>query len=127
MSVAIESTPSFIEAVYAKMEANIKTVRSRLNRPLTYAEKILFGHLDDAAGANLEPGKAYIKTRPDRIALQDATAQMAILQFMLADKSEAAVPVTVHCDHLIRGHKGADNDLKIANNENKEVYDFLSS
>jgi aconitate hydratase len=127
MSSTIDSTAGFIAAVYKKMDANIKIVRSRLNRPLTYAEKLLFGHLDDAAGADLDPGKAYIKTRPDRIALQDATAQMAILQFMLADKAEAAVPVTVHCDHLIRGHLGADNDLKIANSENKEVYDFLSS
>ena len=127
MSSTIDSTPSFIEAVYKKMEANIATIRTRLKHPLTYAEKILFGHLDDATGADLEAGKAYIKTRPDRIALQDATAQMAILQFMLADKAEAAVPVTVHCDHLIRGHRGADNDLKIANIENKEVYDFLAS
>lgn len=127
MSSTIESSPHFIETVYTKMAANISTVRGRLDRPLTYAEKILFGHLDNATTADLEPGKAYIKTRPDRIALQDATAQMAILQFMLADKSEASVPVTVHCDHLIRGHLGADNDLKIANTENKEVYDFLAS
>ncbi len=127
MNSTVDSTASFIEAVYKKMSANIQIVRSRLNRPLTYAEKILFGHLNDAAHTDLDPGKAYIKTRPDRIALQDATAQMAILQFMLADKSEAAVPVTVHCDHLIRGHKGAESDLKIANTENKEVYDFLSS
>ncbi|MCK5070997.1 MAG: aconitate hydratase, partial [Desulfocapsa sp.] len=87
----------------------------------------LYGHLDNAAEAELEAGTSYIKTRPDRIALQDATAQMAVLQFMLADKDEAAVPVTVHCDHLIRAHKGAVSDLKIANTENKEVYDFLSS
>ena len=127
MNSTIDSTADFINAVYKKMEDNIAVVRTRLNRPLTYAEKILFGHLDDPQNADLEPGKAYIKTQPDRIALQDATAQMAILQFMLADKTEAAVPVTVHCDHLIRGHKGAASDLKIANIENKEVYDFLSS
>ncbi len=123
----IDSTPEFIEAVYKRMSENLAKVRSRLNRPLTFAEKLLYGHLDDADTAELVPGKSYVKTRPDRIALQDATAQMAILQFMLADKSEAAVPVTVHCDHLIRAHKGAAIDLPIANEENKEVYDFLAS
>lgn len=109
------------------MEANIATIKKRLGRGLTYGEKILYGHLDNAAEAELEAGKSYVKTRPDRVALQDATAQMAVLQFMLAEKDEAAVPVTIHCDHLIRAHKGAKNDLDIARTENKEVYDFLSS
>ncbi len=127
MTTSVDSTPAFIEATYKKMAANIATVRERLGRPLTYGEKILYGHLDNAAEAELEAGKSYIKTRPDRIALQDATAQMAVLQFMLAEKDEAAVPVTVHCDHLIRAHKGAKSDLQIARTENKEVYDFLSS
>jgi aconitate hydratase len=127
MSSAVDSTPNFVLAVYKKMEENLALVRTRLGRPLTYAEKLLYGHLDDAATADLTPGVSYIKTRPDRVALQDATAQMAILQYMLADKDEAAVPVTVHCDHLIRAHKGAKNDLATATIQNKEVYDFLAS
>lgn len=127
MNTSVDSTPAFIEATYKKMDANIATVRKRLGRALTYGEKILYGHLDNAAEADLEPGTSYIKTRPDRIALQDATAQMAVLQFMLAEKNEAAVPVTVHCDHLIRAQKGAESDLNIARTENKEVYDFLAS
>ncbi len=127
MNTSVDSTPAFIEAAYKKMDTNIAIVRKRLGRALTYGEKVLYGHLDDAAGAELEAGKSYVKTRPDRIALQDATAQMAVLQFMLAEKDEAAVPVTVHCDHLIRAHKGAESDLQTARIENKEVYDFLSS
>ena len=127
MNTSVDSTPAFIEATYKKMDANIATVKKRLGRALTYGEKILYGHLDNAADAELVAGSSYIKTRPDRIALQDATAQMAVLQFMLADKDYAAVPVTVHCDHLIRAQKGAISDLNIALTENKEVYDFLSS
>jgi aconitate hydratase len=127
MSSAVDSTPKFIEAVYQKMDTNIDIVRKRLGRPLTYGEKVLYGHLDNATDAELEAGVSYVKTRPDRIALQDATAQMAILQFMLADKDEAAVPVTVHCDHLIRAENGAASDLQMARTENREVYDFLAS
>ena len=127
MSTSVDSTPAFIESTYQRMEENITIIKERLGRGLTYGEKILFGHLDNAAEAELEAGKAYVKTRPDRIALQDATAQMAVLQFMLAGKDDAAVPVTVHCDHLIRAHKGAESDLNTARTENKEVYDFLSS
>ncbi len=127
MSTAVDSTPQFVEGVYKKMEENLTIIRERLGRPLTYAEKLLYGHLDDPKTAELEAGSSYIKTRPDRIALQDATAQMAILQYMLADKDEAAVPVTVHCDHLIQAHKGARNDLEHATIQNKEVYDFLAS
>ncbi len=127
MNTSVDSTPAFIEATYKKMEINIATICKRLGRALTYGEKILYGHLDNAADAELVPGISYVKTRPDRVALQDATAQMAVLQFMLADKDEAAVPVTVHCDHLIRAQKGAESDLNIARTENKEVYDFLAS
>ncbi|PLX50908.1 MAG: aconitate hydratase [Desulfobulbaceae bacterium] len=127
MSSAVDSTPAFVEGVYKKMEENLAIIRKRLNRPLTYAEKLLYGHLDEPATAELTAGSSYIKTRPDRIALQDATAQMAILQYMLADKDEAAVPVTVHCDHLIQAHKGAKKDLETATIQNKEVYDFLAS
>ncbi len=124
---SVDSTPDFIEKVYTKLDANVAKIRKRLGRPLTYAEKILYGHLQNPETDALDPGKSYIKTLPDRIALQDATAQMAILQFMLADKNEAAVPVTVHCDHLIRAQKGAIPDLALAQTENLEVYDFLSS
>ncbi len=127
MNTAVDSTPLFVEGVYKKMEEKLAVIRQRLARPLTYAEKLLYGHLDDAAAAQLEAGVSYIKTRPDRVALQDATAQMAILQYMLAGKDEAAVPVTVHCDHLIQAHKGATEDLKTATIDNKEVYDFLAS
>ncbi len=127
MTISVDSTASFIEKVYTKMEANIDHIKKRFGRPLTYTEKILYGHLDNAREAELEPGTSYIKTRPDRVALQDATAQMAILQFMLADKDEAAVPVTIHCDHLIKAQKGAVGDLVTARKENKEVYDFLTS
>lgn len=127
MNTSVDSTPALIEATYKKMDANIAIIKKRLGRALTYGEKILYGHLDNAAEAELEAGKSYVKTRPDRVALQDATAQMAVLQFMLAEKDEAAVPVTIHCDHLIRAHKGAKSDLNTARTENKEVYDFLSS
>jgi len=127
MSSSVDSTPQFIERVYQKMDANLAVVKKRLGRPLTGGEKILYGHLDNAMEAELVPGVSYVKTRPDRIALQDATAQMAILQFMLAGKDEAAVPVTVHCDHLIRAVRGAEADLATARTENREVYDFLAS
>ncbi|MBC8209293.1 MAG: aconitate hydratase [Desulfobulbaceae bacterium] len=127
MQNTVDSTPEFIEAVYQKMETNLAVIRQRLGRPLTYGEKIIYGHLDAPETTELEAGTSYIKTRPDRIALQDATAQMAVLQFMLAEKNEAAVPVTVHCDHLIRAQQGADRDLRMAREENREVYDFLSS
>jgi aconitate hydratase len=125
--MVIESTPQFVENVYKKMTERLAVVRSRLNRPLTLAEKIIYGHLHDPKTAELTPGTSYLELRPDRVALQDATAQMAILQFMLANKDHPAVPVTVHCDHLIRAHTGAEADLKTANTENKEVYDFLAS
>ena len=127
MFQTIESTPAFVEKVYATTRRNLAIVKSRLNRPLTLTEKILYGHLNDAATADLTRGTAYIECRPDRVAFQDATAQMAILQFMQANLPSAAVPVTVHCDHLIQAYVGADKDLARANEENKEVYDFLAS
>ena len=127
MTTSIESTPDFVKNVYQTMHKNLEVVRKRLGRPLTLAEKIIYGHLDDAKNEELEAGKSYISLRPDRVALQDATAQMAILQFMLAKRSEAAVPVSVHCDHLILAERGAEQDLENSNTENKEVVDFLSS
>lgn len=123
----IETTPEMVRKVYATTRENLKIVRSRLNRPLTLAEKVLFGHLDDARSQEFERGKSFLMLRPDRVAMQDATAQMAMLQFMLAGKDEAAVPSTVHCDHLIRAHVDAAKDMNTAMNENKEVYDFLAT
>src|SRR2546421_3975250 len=112
---------------YKKMSENLSIVRQRLNRPLTYAEKILYSHLDDPHGQEIERGKSYLKLRPDRVALQDATAQMAILQFMSAGMPSVATPTTVHCDHLIEAQVGGEKDLARATDINKEVYDFLSS
>lgn len=123
----IETTPEMVKNVYAKTAQRLEVVRKRLNRPLTLAEKILFGHLDDPQNQELVRGQSFLQLRPDRVAMQDATAQMAILQFMLAGKDEAAVPSTVHCDHLIRGHVGKQSDLATANKENEEVYNFLAS
>ncbi|KAG0125153.1 aconitase family-domain-containing protein [Tuber indicum] len=112
---------------YKKMSENLAIVRSRLNRPLTYAEKILYSHLDDPHGQDIERGNSYLKLRPDRVACQDATAQMAILQFMSAGMPSVATPSTVHCDHLIEAQVGGAKDLARAEAINKEVYDFLSS
>ncbi|HEU4952863.1 MAG TPA: aconitate hydratase [Holophagaceae bacterium] len=123
----IESTPQFVKAVYDRMAANLEVVRQRLNRPLSLAEKIVYGHLDQPKTQEIVRGTSYLDLRPDRVAMQDATAQMALLQFMSSGRSEAAVPSTVHCDHLIQAEVGSDKDLARANDENKEVYDFLHS
>ncbi|KAM3070124.1 Aconitate hydratase mitochondrial [Clarireedia jacksonii] len=112
---------------YKKMSENLSIVRSRLNRPLTFAEKILYSHLDDPHGQEIERGVSYLKLRPDRVACQDATAQMAILQFMSAGMPSVANPTTVHCDHLIEAQVGGAKDLSRAIDINKEVYDFLST
>lgn len=117
-----------IKAVYAGMEERVNAARQAVGRPLTLTEKILYAHLyDGAAKQGFERGKSYVDFAPDRVAMQDATAQMALLQFMQAGKPQAAVPSTVHCDHLIQARTGADSDLQDAYNENKEVYDFLAS
>ena len=123
----IDSTPEFVRDAYAKMERRLQVVRERLGRPLTLAEKVLLGHLDDPAGEDLRPGESYIQLRPDRVAMQDATAQMALLQFAQADIPQAAVPTTVHLDHLIRAYQGANQDIAVAIDENNEVYAFLQS
>jgi len=123
----IESTPEFVKETYEKMDARLAKARARFNRPLTLTEKVIFGHLDAPETQELERGKAYLNLRPDRVAMQDATAQMAILQFMTAGRPEAAVPSTVHCDHLITAKDGAVSDLPVAMRDNKEVYDFLES
>lgn len=117
-----------IKKVYAGMDEKVKAARSLLNRPLTLTEKILYSHLaDELPGEPFQRGKSYVNFAPDRVAMQDATAQMALLQFMQAGKDKVAVPSTVHADHLIQAQVGANDDLKNAQVTNKEVYDFLSS
>ncbi|KEI39079.1 uncharacterized protein L969DRAFT_49831 [Mixia osmundae IAM 14324] len=112
---------------YQRIEDNLAVIRQRLNRPLTLSEKVLYGHLDNPHDADIRRGASYLKLRPDRVACQDATAQMALLQFMSAGLPTAAVPTTVHCDHLIEAQTGGVADLKRANDINKEVYDFLAT
>jgi aconitate hydratase len=122
---AIETTPELVRNAYATVERSLAIVRKRLGRPLSYAEKVLFGHLADPERQPLEAGAAYLELRPDRVAMQDATAQMAILQFISSGREETAVPSTVHCDHLIQAYKGVAEDMKTAEVTNREVYDFL--
>jgi aconitate hydratase len=121
----IESSPAFVSAVYDRMARSLAVVRRRLSRPLTLAEKVMFGHLDDPAQSDLAAGVSYLMLRPDRVAMQDATAQMALLQLALAGRDRAAVPATVHCDHLIQARAGAQPDTQFAIVENNEVYEFL--
>ncbi|MFW6043843.1 MAG: aconitate hydratase, partial [Marinilabiliaceae bacterium] len=117
-----------IKRVYAGIDEKVKTARSLLGRPLTLTEKILYSHLaDDFPSTPFERGKSYVNFAPDRVAMQDATAQMALLQFMQAGKEKVAVPSTVHADHLIQAKVNAEEDLEGAKSHNKEVYDFLSS
>ncbi len=116
-----------IKKVYSEFGTKLGKVRKVLNRPLTYAEKILYTHLWEDATKELKRGKDYSELSPDRVAMQDATAQMALLQFMSAGRKSAAVPSTVHCDHLIQAQVGAKDDLLRATDENKEVYQFLES
>ncbi len=124
---AIETTPEMVQKVYDTSRQRLEIVRKRLGRPLTLAEKVVFGHLADPEGEFLEAGKAYIQLAPDRVAMQDATAQMALLQFMLSGRDTTAVPSTVHCDHLILARSGAEQDVEAAIDLNREVYSFLQS
>ncbi|MBP7809535.1 MAG: aconitate hydratase [Bacteroidia bacterium] len=117
-----------IKKVYENMPSRIEAARKQLGRPLTLAEKILYSHLHaDQKSENFERGNSYVDFGPDRVAMQDATAQMALLQFMQAGRPKVAVPSTVHCDHLITAKVGAKNDLQVATTESKEVFDFLGS
>ena len=117
-----------IKGVYARMPEKVAAARKKLGRGLTLAEKILYSHLHkDQELENFERGKAYVDFAPDRVAMQDATAQMALLQFMSAGKPKVAVPSTVHCDHLIVAQSGAFADMENALKTNKEVFDFLAS
>lgn len=117
-----------IRKVYANLPAKIEAARKLTGRAMTLTEKILYAHLAEALPVKpYERGKSYVDFNPDRVAMQDATAQMALLQFMQAGRAKVAVPSTVHCDHLIQAKDGAAQDLATANDKNKEVYDFLAS
>lgn len=117
-----------IQKVYSNLESRIEAAKKVVGKPLTLTEKILYSHLWNGNPEEVYTrGTSYVDFAPDRVAMQDATAQMALLQFMQAGRPQVAVPSTVHCDHLIQAKVGADEDLAIANNANKEVYDFLSS
>ena len=116
---------SLVSSVYEKLTENINSLRARKDAPLTLAEKLLFGHATDISSVSFNKGEDYGDFAPDRVAMQDATAQMALLQFMQADLPETAVPTTVHCDHLIQAYEGASTDLQVANKTHKEVFDFL--
>ena len=117
-----------IKKVYGQMAERIDSARKVVGKPLTLSEKILYNHLwDGAATSAFTRGEDYVDFAPDRIACQDATAQMALLQFMQAGKPKVAVPTTVHCDHLIQAKQGAKKDLKRANEVSNEVFDFLGS
>jgi aconitate hydratase len=119
---------NMIKEVYARYPDRIEAARKIVGKPLTLTEKILYAHLtEEVPSQAYSRGVSYVEFQPDRVAMQDATAQMALLQFMQAGKSQAAVPSTVHCDHLIQAEVGAVTDLAKANDKNKEVYDFLSS
>ena len=125
MSSVSAGTPvELVNNVYSTLTERSALGRQRLGRPLTLAEKILINHLVDPTTQEMVRGGSYADFNPDRVAMQDATAQMALLQFMQAGRSQVAVPSTVHCDHLIQAEIGADQDLSKAKDKNKEVYDF---
>merc|ERR1712038_1249346 len=109
------------------MGKNLEVVKSRLNRPLTLSEKVLYSHLDDPKGQDIVRGESYLRLRPDRVAMQDATAQMAMLQFISSGLPKVAVPSTIHCDHLIQAQIEGNKDLARAKDINKEVYNFLAT
>jgi aconitate hydratase len=125
--VTIESTAEVAAKVYETMERNLAIVRRRLGRPLTLADKVLLGHLDDPEHQDMEAGKSYLMLRPDRVVLQDVLGQTAMLQFMQTRRQHVAVATTIHCDHLIQARVEGGSDLRESLNENQEVYDFLRS
>jgi aconitate hydratase len=125
--VTIESTAEMAAKVYETMERNLAVVRRRLGRPLTLADKVVLGHLDDPEHQEMEAGKSYLLLRPDRVVLQDVLGQTAMLQFMQTRRLRVAVPTTIHCDHLIQARVEGQSDLRESLAENQEVYDFLKS
>ena len=117
-----------IKKVYSNVVKRVDAARELTGKPLTLAEKILYSHLwDETSNKAFVRGKDYVDFAPDRIALQDATAQMALLQFMQAGKTKVAVPTTTHCDNLIQAKNGASSDLQTALNTSNEVFNFLES
>lgn len=122
---SIESTPEMAAGMYVAMERRLATVRRRLRRPLTLAEKVLLGHLDDPERQELVPGKSYLLLRPDRVVFQDLLGQTGILQFMQSGRERVAIPTSIHCDHLIQARETAREDLEQSLGENAEVYEFL--
>lgn len=123
----IETTSELVSKVYQKTKKNLSNFRKIVGRPLTLTEKILAGHLVEIEEKNLDEGSNYVYLNPDRVALQDVTGQMVLLQFMQADLKQIAIPTTVHCDHLIRAKVGGEADTKTALDENSEIYKFLES
>ena len=124
----INTTSKMVENVYSKLEKNISTYRKTVNRPLTLTEKILAGHLEDNfLVKKLDSEANYVFLHPDRVALQDVTGQMVMLQFMQTELKSVTLPTTIHCDHLIQARTEGKSDTKLAIYENNEVYNFLES
>lgn len=123
----IETTSELVTRVYNKSKENVEKFRKIVGRPLTLTEKILAGHLETIEDTNLDDGKKYVFLRPDRVALQDVTGQMVMLQFMLAGLKQTTLPTTVHCDHLIRAKVEGETDMRVSLGENSEVFKFLQS
>src|SRR5262249_20679799 len=123
----IEVTAEAAETLYTAMERKLAVVRRRLGTPLTLADKVLAGHLDDPETAELAPGRSYLALRPDRVVFQDVLRQSAMLQFMQTGRARVAVPTTIHCDHLIQARSEGVSDLRESLAESGEVYDFLRS
>ncbi|MDE0092024.1 MAG: aconitase family protein, partial [Oligoflexia bacterium] len=121
----IKKSPVFVKNCYEKAQKKLAFVRKVLNRPLNLAEKILLSHL--SSPDQFVENESFLNLDPDRVIMQDVTAQMALLQFMLTEKDSTAVPTTIHCDHLITAKDGVNKDLKESLTSNKEVFDFLSS
>ena len=118
---------NIIKAFYEEIPSRVSNARKLIDRPLTLTEKILYSHLNKNPSSPFDRGKSYVEFHPDRVAMQDATAQMALLQFMMSGKNKVSVPSTVHCDHLIQAKIDAKADLTLAQDINNEVYDFLES
>jgi len=125
--VEIDTTSELVSRVYKKLQENIQKYRKIIQRPLTLTEKILSGHFEAVNDKNLDDGKHYVFLIPDRVALQDVTGQMVMLQFMQAGLKQTTLPTTVHCDHLIRAQVDGDTDMKVSLDENNEVFKFLQS
>ena len=127
MTVQSQTPIELVKRVYSNLENRLDSGRKALGRPLTLAEKILINHLKDPSSTEMNRGVSYVDLHPDRVAMQDATAQMAWLQFMTAGLQEVQAPTTTHCDHLIQARIDGDTDLSVAVDNNSEVYDFLES